>query len=123
MSATLAELLAGPETEIVAYAGDTGTTRGELQRAADALAAELRRRDLSGRAIGVLMPNAPAAIAAWRRPSRDGSRWGVNRPAGVMTSISSPVARTSIAYAENTPSGIRLTAIRRRPEPAGEQIE
>jgi hypothetical protein len=40
-----------------------------------------------------------------------------------MTSSSSPGARVDSAYDENVPSGIRLTAIRSRPDPAGAQID
>ena len=57
----MAELLEGEPDDVLVYADGVATTRRELQAIADRIGAE----DLSGQAIGVLMPNAPAAIAAW----------------------------------------------------------
>jgi long-chain acyl-CoA synthetase len=62
---SLVRLLDGPDDDIVAHAGGASSTRAELRDLARALAADLRARDLGGRAIGVLMPNTPDTIAAW----------------------------------------------------------
>jgi acyl-CoA synthetase (AMP-forming)/AMP-acid ligase II len=62
---SLAALLDGDDDEVVAYAGDERATRGELRDLAARLAARLRAADLDGCAVGVLLPNIPATIAAW----------------------------------------------------------
>jgi len=65
VTATLRAVLDGAEDDVVAYAGAEQASRGHLRRLARALTVDLRAHDLDGRAIGVLMPNEPAAIAAW----------------------------------------------------------
>jgi long-chain acyl-CoA synthetase len=62
---SLADLLTGAGDEVVAFAGAERATRGELRDLATHLAASLRDHDLAGRAVGVLLPNVPATIAAW----------------------------------------------------------
>jgi acyl-CoA synthetase (AMP-forming)/AMP-acid ligase II len=62
---SLADLLDGDPADVVAYRDDVAATRGEVDAAASALAAHLRDHDLGGRAMGVLLPNEPDAIAAW----------------------------------------------------------
>jgi long-chain acyl-CoA synthetase len=65
VSGSLARLLDGAGGDIVVHAGGVASTRGELRELAGRLAEKLRASDLAGRAIGVLLPNTGAAIAAW----------------------------------------------------------
>jgi long-chain acyl-CoA synthetase len=59
-----------PLDEPIAFAGSGSAgssivTRGEMQALSGALAQRLETAGLAGAVIGVLMPNVPAAIAAW----------------------------------------------------------
>jgi acyl-CoA synthetase (AMP-forming)/AMP-acid ligase II len=65
VSGSLARLLDGAGDDVVVHAGGVGSTRSELRELAGRLATELRAADLAGRAIGVLLPNTGATIAAW----------------------------------------------------------
>jgi acyl-CoA synthetase (AMP-forming)/AMP-acid ligase II len=62
---TLTQLLDGDAADVVAYLDGEATVRGTLRGRAEALAEQLRGRDVAGRAVGVRMPNTPDAIAAW----------------------------------------------------------
>jgi acyl-CoA synthetase (AMP-forming)/AMP-acid ligase II len=65
MSPTLARLLDGDPADVVALSDATSTERARLQRWAVRLADALRARGHERVAIGVLLPNTPATIAAW----------------------------------------------------------
>jgi acyl-CoA synthetase (AMP-forming)/AMP-acid ligase II len=74
VSGSLARLLDGAADDVVVHAGGVDSTRVELRRLAGALTADLRVGDLAERAIGVLMPNTGATIAAWF------GAWGADMP-------------------------------------------
>ncbi len=62
---SLGELLEGDPDDVVAYLHDVPTTRAQMHTLVDEIAARLRAAHLERRVVGVLAPNAPAAIAAW----------------------------------------------------------
>ena len=95
--ASLAALLDGPEDEVVASVGAVRATRGELQHAAGRLAAELRARDLSGRAIGVLLPNVPVAIASWFGVWDAGSTFVPLNPRVPAAELARSIATTGVS--------------------------
>jgi acyl-CoA synthetase (AMP-forming)/AMP-acid ligase II len=61
----LARLLDGGPGDPMVYLDGVATSRDELRATATELGAALRSAGLSGRAVGVCLPNAPDAIAAW----------------------------------------------------------
>src|SRR4051794_17635342 len=65
LSSSLAALLDGDPDEVVIYAGEIVTTRGELRALVDRFTETVRAADLAGRAIGVFGRNEPATVAAW----------------------------------------------------------
>ena len=65
LGASLGRLIDGDPADVVVYLDGKATTRAELQSSADAMADQLRSMGLAGRAIVVLAPNGPGAIAAW----------------------------------------------------------
>ncbi len=73
-----------------------------MQRAAEALAADLRGRDLSGRAIGVLMPNVPAAIAAWFGVWQAGGTFVPLNPRVPATELARSIATTGVSAVVTT---------------------
>ena len=85
------------------YADGVATTRRELQAIADRIGAE----DLSGQAIGVLMPNAPAAIAAWFGIWRAGGAFVPLNPRAPDAEIERAIERTGVA-AVMTPDEFRV---------------
>jgi acyl-CoA synthetase (AMP-forming)/AMP-acid ligase II len=65
VTTSLLALLDGDPDDVVAYSGDETATRADVRRLVAALAQHLRTRSLTRAAVGVLMPNIPATIAAW----------------------------------------------------------
>ncbi|MDQ1480725.1 MAG: hypothetical protein QOI44_1586, partial [Actinomycetota bacterium] len=65
MTRSLATLLEGDADDVVVYAGDIATTRGELRALMSEFALALRDANLHDCAVGVLGANTPATIAAW----------------------------------------------------------
>jgi acyl-coenzyme A synthetase/AMP-(fatty) acid ligase len=65
LTRSLATLLEGDADDVVVYAGDIATTRGELRALVSEFALALREANLRDCAIGVLGANTPATIAAW----------------------------------------------------------
>ena len=65
VASSLGALLDGDPDDVVVYLEGAATTRAELLAAADDMASRLREHGLERRAIGVLAPNTPGAIAAW----------------------------------------------------------
>jgi long-chain acyl-CoA synthetase len=70
---TLAALLDGDAGDALVYRDDIATTRAEVAARAERLTDELCSRGLTGRAIGVRMPNVADAISAWFGIWRAGS--------------------------------------------------
>ena len=64
----------------------------------------------------------PAATATYRRRAAGSSR-GVNRPAGAITSTTSPGASSSLTQSEKAPPSRRFTPMRRLRLRALAQIE
>ncbi len=63
--ANLADLLEGDQNEVVAVLDNALTLRAEMRAMAVELARGLQEHGLRHTAIGVLLPNTPAAIGAW----------------------------------------------------------
>jgi acyl-CoA synthetase (AMP-forming)/AMP-acid ligase II len=65
LTRSLATLLEGDAGDVVAYADDIATTRGELRALVSEFSLALQDAKLRDCAIGVLGANTPATIAAW----------------------------------------------------------
>jgi long-chain acyl-CoA synthetase len=100
---TLASLLDGDATEVVVHCNDVTTTRGELLAHADALAAALREHGLDGHAIGVLMPNVPAAISAWFGVWRAGAPFVPLNPRVPAAELARMIDTTGVAAVVTLP--------------------
>lgn len=93
---TLATLLDGDDADVCAYLDGAATTRGELRALAARLAGELRGAGVEGRAVGVRLPNAPEAIAAWFGVWRAGAAFVPLNPRAPDAEVERLVAETGV---------------------------
>ena len=109
MVAALRSLIAGDDRDVVVYRDGRATTRGEVRAAAKTLAEVLSTLDVRGRAVGVLMPNEPGAIAAWFAIWDAGAAFVPLNPRAPAAEVAQVIERTGVV-AVVEPGGVRTTA-------------
>jgi acyl-CoA synthetase (AMP-forming)/AMP-acid ligase II len=107
---SLAALLDGDAADVLVFSDGVAATRGEVQKIAAEVAAQVRDAGLTGHAVGVRMPNTATAIGTWFGIWQAGAAFVPLNPRVPDAEIQRAIETTGVAAIIEPDSSVRACA-------------